>query len=144
MKKFETFILATLLITSLSCIKINSNVNLETRALSYWKIKESGEYTFKKDKNTTSLYFEYLSQKSKSKLTEKDFYSKLTAKVSNISIENLDFNDDSNATVTIKYNLDYKGYILKGIKIKEKWVKENGKWMVVVNPNSNPFWKQKL
>jgi len=144
MNNIKVIMLFFLLISSLSCINIKKTIPLETRVLTYWHIKQTGNYTIKEGNNFTSIYFEYLTSESKSKLTEKDYYSRLNAKVKNISIYNIDYINESSAIVTIKYNLNFKGYDLKGVKIKEKWLFENGKWVVFVNPNSNPFWKSKL
>ncbi len=144
MKLFGKKIVVLLLpIIVLSCKTINKQIPLEVRVANYWQIKESGNYTFKRSGITTSLYYEFLSVESKKQLTEKDFYSKLTAKVSNIKIDNIDYVNEKEAVVTVKYDLDFNGYKLKGVKTKEKWKMENGKWVIVINTNSNPFWRTK-
>jgi hypothetical protein len=131
------------LLTMTNCKILKKEVPLQTRVTTYWKIKESGTYTIKINGKHTSLYQEYLSNKSKKYLNEKKFYSKLNGKISNVSIDNIVYKNENTAIVSVKYNLNFNGYNLKGIKTKEKWIKENGKWVIVININSNPFWRTK-
>ncbi len=139
MKKFYVPMFAILFLTS--CFVGGNYIPLEKKAELYWKARVSGEYTFNYNGRTLSLFKDFLSDKSKKHLTEKQFYSRLNFKVLDFEIEKIEYNKNkTEAQVSVLMTIEFNGYKLQNVPVKDEWIKENGEWKIVLKLQSNPFY----
>jgi len=138
---FGLLISAVLMISLVSCLKTGNHIPLEEKVNLFWKARMTGNYTFDYNGHTLRLYNDFLPEKLKKEITEKKFYSLLNFKVLKYEIEEIKYGKDKKeADVKVKISIDFQGYRLDGIIVKNKWIMENGEWKVNLKTNSNPFY----
>ena len=126
---------------TIACLKFGNRIPLKEKVDLFWKARMTGNYTFNYNGRTLRLYDDFLPESLKKKISEKKFYSLLNYKVLNYKIDSIKYNKDkSKAVVKVAIDIDFKGYKLDGIIIKNNWVKENGDWKVYLKTESNPFY----
>ena len=137
----KQIVLAFLLVSSVACLKLGNTIPLEEKVNLFWKARVTGIYTFKYNGKNLRLYDDFLPESLKEKISEKQFYSLLNFKVLKYSIDNIKYNKDkTGATVEVSMTINFQGYKLDGVIVKNKWVKENGDWKVYLQNKSNPFY----
>ena len=139
MKKVSVAVVFILFLTS--CFKMGSYIPLEKKVELYWKARVTGQYTFDYNGRTLSLFKDFLSDKTKKHMTEKEFYSRLNFKVLDFEIENIKYNESkTEAEVSVLMTIEFNGYKLQNVPVTDKWIKENGEWKIVLKLQSNPFY----
>ncbi len=137
----KSVLLIFILITTIACMKLGNNIPLEEKVNLFWKARMTGNYTFNYNGKTLRLYNDFLPQALKQKISEKNFYSLLNYKVLNYEIKNIKYNKDkTEAEVKVAITIDFQGYKLENVIIKNRWIKENGDWKIYLKTNSNPFY----
>ncbi len=137
----EKLILFLVLITSIACLKLGNNIPLETKVNLFWKARMTGNYTFNYNGKTLRLYQDFLPEEMKKNISEKKFYSLLNYKVLNFKIDEIKYKNDKNeAMVKVAITIDFQGYKLQNVIIKNRWIKENGDWKIYLKTDSNPFY----
>ncbi len=122
------------------CLKTGDDIPLKQKVELFWKARITGKYTFKYKNKTLRLYEDFLAEDLKKKVSEQKFYSLLNYKVLQFKIQNITYSkDEKDAMVTVLISIDFQGYRLDNIKIKNKWIKEKGSWRVLLKTQSNPF-----
>ncbi len=137
----KSVLLIFILISTIACMKLGNNISLEEKVNLFWKARMTGNYTFNYNGKTLRLYNDFLPQSLKQKIPEKKFYSLLNYKVLNFEIKDIKYNKDkTEAEVKVAITIDFQGYKLENVIIKNKWIKENGDWKVYLKTESNPFY----
>ena len=137
----KSVLLIFILISTIACMKFGNNIPLEEKVNLFWKARMTGNYTFNYNGKTLRLYNDFLPQALKQKISEKNFYSLLNYKVLNYEIKNIKYNKDkTEAEVKVAITIDFQGYKLENVIIKNRWIKENGDWKIYLKTNSNPFY----
>ncbi len=137
----EKLTLFLVLITSIACLKLGNSIPLETKVNLFWKARMTGKYTFNYNGKTLRLYQDFLPEDMKKDISEKKFYSLLNYKVLNFKIDEIKYNNNKNeAMVKVAITIDFQGYKLQNVIIKNKWIKENGDWKIYLKTDSNPFY----
>jgi hypothetical protein len=123
-----------------SCLVQTSPKMLEKRVTAFWHARETGTYTFLYNGKQIDLYNEFLSEKTKREVTQQQYYGLMNLKVSNPRIDGIEYDTGGKrATVGIQFDTTFQIAKLKGIRIKQIWFLENGKWVLQDNPKHNPF-----
>ncbi len=129
-----------LILVMVSCLKTTNTIPLEQKVKLYWKARMTGNYTMNYMGKQLTLYRDFLPQSIKKTISEKDFYKRLNFRILDFKIDSIKYNKKKDkATVSVLLTIDFQGYKLDGVVIKDKWVKENGDWKVMLNLKSNPF-----
>ncbi len=137
----KSVLLIFILISTIACMRLGNNISLEEKVNLFWKARMTGNYTFNYNGKTLRLYNDFLPQSLKQKIPEKKFYSLLNYKVLNFEIKDIKYNKDkTEAEVKVAITIDFQGYKLENVIIKNKWIKENGDWKVYLKTESNPFY----
>ncbi len=137
----KQIVLVFLLVSAVACLKLGNTIPLEEKVNLFWKARVTGIYTFNYQGKKLRLYDDFLPESLKKKISEKQFYSLLNFKVLKYSIDNIKYNKDkTEATVEVSMTINFQGYKLDGVIVKNKWVKENGDWKVYLKNKSNPFY----
>ncbi len=137
----EKILLFFTLISLISCMKLGGGISLEEKVNLFWKARMTGNYTFNYNGKKMTLYQDFLPESLKKEISEKKFYSLLNYKVLNYSVKEIKYNKDkSEAMVKTAITINFQGYKLENVIIKNKWIKENGDWKVYLKTESNPFY----
>ena len=122
------------------CVVQTSPKALEKRVKAFWHAREAGSYTFTYDGKQVDLYNDFLSEKTKREVTQQQYYGLMNLKVTNPRIDGIEYDKDGKkATVAIRFDSTFQVAKLRGLRIKQIWVVENGKWVLLDNPKRNPF-----
>ena len=142
MKRFSGLIISAIFIISfVSCLKTGNHIPLEEKVNLFWKARMTGNYTFDYNGRVLRLYNDFLPQELKKEITEKQFYSLLNFRVLKYEVKEIKYaKNKKEAEVKVKISIDFQGYRLDGIIIKNRWIKENGEWKVYLKTKSNPFY----
>jgi len=133
-----------------SCVRprLAPEATLRQRVTGFWQARENGSQTVVVNGRKRTLYDEFLSAADKEKLTESAFAKRSLMKVTNVRIVEIRFpesGDGTRATVTVSFDTPAKfGAWFRGVRVKQDWVLENGKWMVVMNSVKDPFRRKLL
>ncbi len=134
-------LLIFILLSTIACMKLGNNIPLEEKVNLFWKARMTGNYTFNYNGKILRLYNDFLPQSLKQKISEKKFYSLLNYKVLKYEIQDIKYNKNkTEAEVKVAITIDFQGYKLENVIIKNKWIKENGDWKVYLKTDSNPFY----
>jgi len=135
------------LVMAAGCVKLGSPVSLEERAQAYWSAR-CWQADGSESKGTTGefrLYEEYVSAESKARMSERTFLKQQNLDVENAKVLFVEYDPDGvHATITVQYDTRMKSARIQGVKIKEDWVLENGKWMVIIPELRSPFRRKLL
>lgn len=122
------------------CVMQTSPEVLEKRVKAFWHAREAGTYTFSYNGKQVDLYNDFLSEKTKKEVTQQQYYGLMNLKVTNPRIDGIEYNkDEKTATVAIRFDTTFQVAKLRGVRIKQIWIIENGKWVLLDNPKRNPF-----
>lgn len=128
MLKFINLSMVLLLLINISCVK----VPLDKQVLNYWE-KKQNSLTDKDLKH-------FLCDKS---LNDKKVINVLKSKSNteyvNIKVLNIKKIDKKTSLVTIQADAKAKGYVFKGVKMKQTWILEHGQWKLYVTEKLSPF-----
>lgn len=129
------------------CMAVKEPVPVEVRAQNYWNVRAA--LTRDTDRTRSleddSLYREYVAAESRRTLSESRYFRQMKLRIWNPEVLNVDMGPEGNsAVVTIRFDTKMQGLDVKGIQIKEDWILENGKWMVLVKNAPNPFRRELL
>ena len=128
------------IMTLTGCIVQTNRSALEKRVTAFWHARATGTYTFIYNGKQVDLYNEFLSEKTKRGITQQQYYGIMNLKIANPRVDGIEYNKDGNqATVSVSFDTTFQIAKLRGISIKQIWVVENGKWVLVDNPKHNPF-----
>lgn len=124
------------------CVAVKEPVPVEVRAQNYWNVRAA--LTRDTDRTMSleddSLYREYVAPESRRILSESQYLRQMKLRIWNPEVLNVEMGPEGNsAVVTIRFDTKMQGLDVKGIQIKEDWILENGKWMVLVKRAPNPF-----
>ncbi|BBB32045.1 hypothetical protein TTHT_0452 [Thermotomaculum hydrothermale] len=137
----KKILLLFFVISTVSCLKLGNSIPLETKVELFWKARMTGKYTFNYNGKTMRLYDDFLPQSLKKEINEKKFYSLLNYRVLKYEIENIKYNKNkTEAEVKVSITIDFQGYKLENVIVKNKWIKENGDWKIYLKTQSNPFY----
>ncbi len=128
------------IMTVAACVVQTGPKALEKRVTAFWHARQAGTYTFTYNREEVDLFNEFLAEKTKKEVTQQEYYGLMNLKITNPRIEGIEYNKDGNkATVAIRFDTTFQIADLKGVRIKQIWIVENGKWVLLSNPKHNPF-----
>jgi hypothetical protein len=122
---------------TLACVRTPSRVHLESeissRALLYWRLVKGTEFK--------RAYEEFLSSDTKKWFSYRSFIAAMSRNnYTNFDVEKVNFSElNKRAVVTIKFDTTWNDLKFSGMKMRQSWVLENGKWRLVLPRSSNPF-----
>lgn len=141
----QSTLLILILVSSGACLKVQEVVPLKERAAVYWELRASEETMTNTGGVPVRLYDEFVCAQSKARLSERVFLKQQSLAVENpqvVKVEKLP--DGIHGTVTVRFDTQMKGIKVSGVTVKEDWILENGKWMVIVPEPKNPFRRKLL
>ena len=122
------------------CVVQTGPKALEKRVGAFWHARATGTYTFTYDGKRVDLYTDFLSKETHKELTQQQYYGMMNLKIKNPRIDGIDYDKNGKrATVAIRFNTSFQIAKLNGVRIKQIWIVENGKWVLLDNPKHNPF-----
>jgi len=123
-----------------ACVVQTSPRALEKRVTAFWHARQAGMYTFTFNGKQVDLYNDFLSEKTKKQVTQQQYYGLMNLKVKNPRIDGIVYDKDGKkARVAMEFDTTFQLAKLRGIKIKQTWIVEKGKWVLDDNPMHNPF-----
>jgi len=138
-------LLVVILVSGGACVRLASPIPLEERAAAYWRIQATGEEVVVSSGKKVRLYDEFVSSVSKARMNETAYLRRQTLDIADVRIIGVEIDTDGiHGTVSVSFNTRMRGVWLKGVRTKEDWILENGKWMVIVPEPRNPFRRKLL
>ncbi len=123
-----------------ACVVQTSPRALEKRVTAFWHARQAGMYTFTFNGEQVDLYNDFLSEKTKQELTQRQYYGLMSLKISNPKIDGIEYDKDGKkATVIIRFDTSFQIAKLRNVAIKQVWIVEKGRWVLQSNPMHNPF-----
>ncbi len=130
----------TVMVMVQGCVVQTGPKALEKRVTAFWHARETGVYTFPYNGKQVDLYTDFLSTETHRELSQQQYYGMINLKIKNPRITGINYDKDGQkATVTIRFDTTFQIAKLNGVQIKQVWVVENGKWVLLDNPKHNPF-----
>lgn len=101
-------------------------VPLEKRAAAFWEAKVQGDW---------GKAYDFLCNDYKVQTTREDFVRSAGLRVLSFKVEAIDLQEGGKtAVVTVSFDTAAMGFELKGVKIKDEWINEDGDWRICPRP----------
>jgi hypothetical protein len=116
-----------------ACAPKPTEEGLRKRVEAAWNAKVRGDW---------AAVYEMCSDNFKQHTDKGRFASAANLKVKRFEIDKVEMDasaDPARAKVTIKAEMNPMGFELKGVRITEDWIFEDGEWRLDINPKRNPI-----